>query len=47
MLTPVANITGLAKRLGQNGFIERKPDPADEMVTFLEITSMGHDTQKQ
>lgn len=44
MLTPGANMTGLAKRLAQNGFIRRQPDPSDERVTLLVITSKGRDT---
>lgn len=47
MLTPGANMTGLAKRLEQNGFIQRKPDPADERVTLLAITQKGRDTLKE
>lgn len=46
MLAPGANMTGLAKRLEQNGFIQRKPDPADERVTLLAITQKGRDTLK-
>jgi DNA-binding MarR family transcriptional regulator len=44
MLTPGANMTGLAKRLEKNGFIQRKPDPADERVTLLAITQKGRAT---
>ncbi|THB75940.1 MAG: MarR family transcriptional regulator [Desulfobacteraceae bacterium] len=47
MLTPGANMTGLAKRLEQNGFLERRPDPADERVTMLVITQKGRDTLKR
>ena len=47
MLTPGANMTGLAKRLEKNGFIHRKPDPADERVTLLSITQKGRDTLKE
>lgn len=47
MLTPGANMTGLAKRLEKNGFIQRKPDPADERVTLLVITPKGQDTLKE
>lgn len=47
MLAPGANMTGLAKRLEQNGFIERKPDPADERVTLLAISGKGRDTLKE
>ncbi len=41
MLTPGANMTGLAKRLERNKFIERKADPNDERVTLLVITGKG------
>jgi DNA-binding MarR family transcriptional regulator len=41
MLTPGANMTGLAKRLEKNGFLERKTDPSDERVTMLAITQKG------
>jgi len=41
MLTPGANMTGLAKRMEKNGFLERKPDPGDERVTMLAITRKG------
>lgn len=41
MLTPGANMTGLAKRMEKNGFLERKPDPNDERVTMLAITQKG------
>ena len=44
MLVPSANITGLAKRLEQAGFIIKKPDPKDERVTILEITPKGKRT---
>lgn len=47
MLTPGANMTGLAKRLEQAGFIDRKPDPSDERVTLLAITPKGRDTLKK
>lgn len=46
MLVPGANMTGLAKRLEQNGFILRKSDPNDERVTMLAITKKGQDTLK-
>ncbi len=46
MLTPGANMTGLAKRLEKNGFIARIPDPADERVTLLSITQKGRETLK-
>jgi len=41
ILSPVANMTGLAKRLEQKEFIIRKSDPADERVTLLAITEKG------
>ncbi|WP_300463265.1 MarR family transcriptional regulator [Desulfobacula sp.] len=41
MLSPGANMTGIAKRLEKNGFILRKGDPLDERVTLLEITPKG------
>jgi MarR family 2-MHQ and catechol resistance regulon transcriptional repressor len=44
MLVPGANMTGLAKRLEQKGFIVRRPDPADERVTLLKITPQGKQT---
>ena len=44
MLVPSANITGLAKRLVQAGFIIKKPDSKDERVTILEITPKGKRT---
>ena len=44
MLVPGANMTGVAKRLEKNGFIERKSDPADERVTLLKITAKGKAT---
>ena len=44
MLVPGANITGLAKRLEQAGFIIKKSDPKDERVTILEITPKGKRT---
>ncbi len=47
MLVPGANMTGLAKRLEQNNFIERKPDPNDERVTLLSITGKGQKTLKK
>src|SRR5664280_861586 len=33
MLVPVANMTGIARRLEKNGFIDRNSDPTDERVT--------------
>lgn len=47
MLTPGANMTGLAKRLEQQGCILRKSDPNDERVTQLVITQKGKDLLKQ
>jgi DNA-binding MarR family transcriptional regulator len=44
MLVPGANITGIAKRLGRDGFIIRKSDPNDERITLLEITPKGRRT---
>ncbi|MGD2097846.1 MAG: MarR family transcriptional regulator [Desulfobacterales bacterium] len=41
MLVPVANLTGIAKRLMKEGFIIKKSDPADDRVTILEITDKG------
>ena len=38
MLVPVANITGIAKRLEKDGFIIKKSDPADDRVTILKKT---------
>jgi DNA-binding MarR family transcriptional regulator len=46
MLVPGANMTGLTKRLEQNGFIIRKSDPKDDRVTILEITPKGKRTLK-
>ncbi|MGD9209597.1 MAG: MarR family transcriptional regulator [Desulfobacteraceae bacterium] len=46
MLVPGANITGLAKRLENSGFIHRKSDPFDERVTILEITTKGRKALK-
>jgi DNA-binding MarR family transcriptional regulator len=47
MLVPGANMTGLAKRLEQKGFITREPDPGDERVTLLTITEKGRVTLRQ
>jgi DNA-binding MarR family transcriptional regulator len=44
MLVPGANMTGVAKRLEKNGFIDRKSDPTDERVTMLKITEKGKKT---
>lgn len=41
MLTPGANMTGLAKRLEQKNIIIRRSDPKDERVTQLIITEKG------
>lgn len=41
MIVPVANITGIAKRLEKEGFITKKSDPTDDRVTILEITPKG------
>jgi DNA-binding MarR family transcriptional regulator len=46
MLVPGANMTGIAKRLERDGFLIRKPDPHDERVTLLQITSKGRRTLK-
>lgn len=46
MLVPTANMTGLAKRLEQKNFIDRKADATDERVTLLSITKKGRDTIK-
>lgn len=43
MLVPNANITGIAKRLDNNGFIVKKTKPGDKRVTILELTSKGID----
>ena len=47
MLVPVANITGIAKRLEKEGFIIKKSDPADDRVTILEITAKGKKNLKK
>lgn len=47
MLTPGANMTGLAKRLEQKKFILRKSDPKDERVTLLVITEEGRRLLKE
>jgi DNA-binding MarR family transcriptional regulator len=44
MLVPGANITGIAKRLVNDGFVIKKSDPNDERVTILEITAKGKKT---
>jgi DNA-binding MarR family transcriptional regulator len=47
MIVPVANITGIAKRLQKEGFIIKKSDPADDRVTILEITPKGKKSLKR
>ena len=47
MAVPNANMTGIAKRLEQGGFIVRKSDPRDERVTLLEILPKGKMTVKE
>jgi DNA-binding MarR family transcriptional regulator len=44
MLVPGANITGIAKRLEKDGFINKKSIPEDDRVTLLEITPKGKKT---
>ena len=44
MLVPGANITGIAKRLEKDGFINKKSIPEDDRVTLLEITAKGKKT---
>ena len=44
MIVADANITGIAKRLQNDGFIIKKSDPTDERVTILEITPKGKKT---
>jgi DNA-binding MarR family transcriptional regulator len=46
MLTPGANMTGLAQRLEKDGFILRTRDSRDERVTLLTITRKGRDALK-
>ena len=46
MLVAGANITGIAKRLANDGFILKKSDPTDERVNILEITPKGKRTLK-
>ena len=46
MLVAGANITGIAKRLENYGFIIKKSDPTDDRVTILEITPKGKRTLK-
>ena len=47
MIVPVANLTGIAKRLEKEGFIKKKSDPADDRVTILEITLKGRKSLKR
>jgi len=47
MIVPVANLTGIAKRLEKEGFIKKKSDPADDRVTILEITPKGRKSLTQ
>lgn len=46
MLVSGANMTGIAKRMEERGFIIRKSDPNDERKTMLEITPRGIKTLK-
>jgi DNA-binding MarR family transcriptional regulator len=46
MIVPVANLTGIAKRLEKEGFIKKKSDPTDDRVTILEITLKGRKSLK-
>ena len=46
MIVPVANLTGIAKRLAKEAFINKKSDPADDRVTILEITPKGRKSLK-
>jgi DNA-binding MarR family transcriptional regulator len=46
MLVPGANMTGIAKRLERDGFLNRISDPSDERVTILQITPKGKKTLK-
>ena len=46
MIVPVANLTGIAKRLEKEGFIKKNSDPADDRVTILEITHKGRKSLK-
>ena len=47
MIVPVANLTGIAKRLAKEGFIKKKSDPTDDRVTILEITPKGRNSLKR
>ena len=47
MIVPVANLTGIAKRLEKEGFINKKSDPTDDRVTILEITPKGRKSLKR
>ena len=46
MIVPVANLTGIAKRLEKEGFIKKNSDPTDDRVTILEITHKGRKSLK-
>lgn len=46
MLVSGANMTGIAKRMEEGGFLIRKNDPGDERKTLLEITPRGIKTIK-
>ena len=46
MLVAGANLTGIAKRLQNDGFIIKKSDPTDERVTILKISPKGKRTLK-
>ena len=47
MLVPVANMTGLVKRLEMGGFVSRKSDPRDDRVTLLKMTAKGKTTLRK
>jgi MarR family 2-MHQ and catechol resistance regulon transcriptional repressor len=47
MIVPVANLTGIAKRLEKEGFIKKISDPTDDRVTILEITPKGRKSLKR
>ena len=47
MLVPGANMTGLARRLENKGFVLRKADPDDKRYAILEITKMGRESLKR
>ncbi|MBW1789116.1 MAG: MarR family transcriptional regulator [Deltaproteobacteria bacterium] len=46
MLVSGANMTGIAKRLENNGFLIRRGDANDERITLLEITPKGRQSLK-